>query len=51
MKNNYEVSFCFSGDEADVKAMRKYLFDTINEGLEVSELWDFNMRPIIGEDN
>lgn len=45
----YEIKFKADLTADDVRAMKKYFFDTMNESMEISDLWDLELTKV--EDN
>ena len=46
MKKTYQITFKAELTEDDVRAMNKYFYDTMNESMEISEVWDLAMKEI-----
>ena len=42
----YEIKFKADLTEDDVRAMRKYFFDTMNESMEIHDLWDLELTEV-----
>ena len=42
----YEIKFKADLTEDDVRAMQKYFFDTMNESMEIYDLWDLELTEV-----
>ena len=42
----YEIKFKADLTEDDVRAMQKYFFDTMNESMEIFDLWDLELKEV-----
>ena len=42
----YEIKFKADLTEDDVRAMKKYFFDTMNESMEIFDLWDLELTEV-----
>lgn len=46
MKKTYQVTFKAELTEEDVRAMNKYFFDTMNESMEIENVWGLELTEI-----
>lgn len=42
----YQITFKAELSEDDVKAMNKYFYDTMNESMQISTIWDLKLTEI-----
>ena len=50
MKKTYKITFMAELTEDDFRAMNKYFYDTMNDSMEINNVWDLEMKEIDGED-
>lgn len=50
MKKTYQITFKAELTEDDFRAMNKYFYDTMNDSMEINNVWDLEMKEIDGED-
>lgn len=50
MKKTYTITFKAELTEDDFRAMNKYFYDTMNDSMEINNVWDLEMKEIDGED-
>ena len=50
MKKTYQITFKANLTEEDVRALKKYFYDTMNESMEIEEVWDLEMKEIDDEE-
>lgn len=46
MKKTYQITFKAELSEEDVRAMNKYFFDTMNESMEIENVWGLELTEI-----
>lgn len=46
MKKTYQITFKAELSEEDVRAMNKYFFDTMNESMEIDNVWDLELTEV-----
>lgn len=46
MKKTYQITFKAELTEEDVRAMNKYFFDTMNESMEIDNVWGLELTEI-----
>lgn len=46
MKKTYKITFRAELSEEDVRAMQKYFYDTMNEGMDIHCLWGLEMEEV-----
>jgi hypothetical protein len=44
MKKVYKITFNAVFTEDDVRAMNKYFYDTMNESMEIEEVWGLEIK-------
>jgi hypothetical protein len=49
MKKTYKITFNAELSEEDVRAMKKYFYDTMNESMEISDVWGLELEAIDGD--
>ena len=43
-KQTYQITFKANLTEDDVRAMQKYFYDTMNESMEIDEVWGLELE-------
>jgi hypothetical protein len=43
-KQTYQITFKANLTEDDVRAMNKYFYDTMNESMQIEEVWDLELE-------
>lgn len=46
MKKTYQITFKAELSEEDVRAMNKYFFDTMNESMEIDNVWGLELTEV-----
>ena len=46
MKKTYEITFKAELTEDDVRAMNKYFYDTMNDSMQIANIWDLKLTEI-----
>jgi hypothetical protein len=47
----YKITFKAELTEADVRAMNKCFYDTMNEAMDITEVWGLKLEKVEGEEN